>query len=131
MPITYVIWSLNRFSIKLVPVMRKLLPAILLGSAMLMTLFAVPGLHAQEEGERKATSRVAPLYPELARRMNVSGTVKLEVTITPDGKVKTVKPIGGHPVLVQAADEAVRKWKFEPASSATTEVVAVQFRGDQ
>lgn len=111
--------------------MKKLLPAFLLGSAILSTLLAVPALQAQEEGQRKATLRVSPSYPDLARRMNVSGTVKLEVTIAPDGKVKSVKPIGGHPVLVEAADEAVKKWKFEPASSATTEIVAVQFRGDQ
>ena len=111
--------------------MRKILPAFLLGLAILSTLLAVPGLQAQEEGQRKATLRVSPSYPELARRMNVSGTVRLEVTIAPDGKVKSVKPIGGHPVLVEAADEAVKKWKFEPASSATTEVVAVQFRTDQ
>ena len=111
--------------------MRKILPAFLLGLAILSTLLAVPGLQAQEEGQRKATLRVSPSYPELARRMNVSGTVRLEVTISPDGKVKSVKPIGGHPVLVEAADEAVKKWKFEPAGSATTEVVAVQFRTDR
>jgi len=111
--------------------MRKLLPAFLLGLAILSTLLSVPALRAQEEGSRKAMVRVSPAYPELARRMNVSGTVKLEVTITPDGKVKSVKPIGGHPVLVEAADEAVKKWKFEPSSSSTTEIVAVQFRGDQ
>lgn len=111
--------------------MRKLLPAILLGLAILFTLSSVPALQAQEEGQRKATVRVAPSYPELARKMNVSGTVRLEVTITPEGKVKSVKPIGGHPVLVEAADQAVRRWKFEPGSSSTTEVVAVQFHSDQ
>jgi len=115
----------------LVSAMRKLLPAFLLGLAILSTLISVPALQAQEEGQRKATTRVTPSYPELAKRMNVSGTVRLEVTITPEGKVKSVKPIGGHPVLVEAADEAVKKWKFEPANSATTEVVSVQFRNDQ
>jgi TonB family protein len=110
--------------------MRKLLPAFLLGSAILSTLLVVPGLQAQEEGQRKATVRVSPSYPDLARRMNVSGTVRLEVTIAPDGKVTSVKPIGGHPVLVEAADQAVWKWKFQPANSATTEVVAVQFRNE-
>lgn len=111
--------------------MRRILPAPLLGVAILTALLMVPALQAQEEGARKATVRVTPAYPELAKRMNVSGTVRLEVTIGPDGKVKSVKPIGGHPVLVGAADEAVRRWKFEPASSSTTEVVAVQFRGEQ
>jgi TonB family protein len=110
--------------------MRKLLPAFLLGSEILSTLLVVPGLQAQEEGQRKATVRVSPSYPDLARRMNVSGTVRLEVTIAPDGKVTSVKPIGGHPVLVEAADQAVKKWKFQPSNSATTEVVAVQFRNE-
>ena len=111
--------------------MRKIVPVLLLGLAILSTMLVVPALQAQEEGQRKATLRVSPSYPDLARKMNVSGTVKLEVTITPEGKVKSVRAIGGHPVLVEAADEAVKKWKFEPASSSTTEVVAVQFRGDQ
>jgi TonB family protein len=81
---------------------------------------------AEDEG-RKVRSKVAPTYPDLAKRMNVTGVVKLQVTIAPNGSVKSTKVIGGHPLLVDSAVEAVRKWKYEPASDETTEVVEFRF----
>ena len=81
---------------------------------------------AEDEG-RHVKSRVAPAYPELAKRMNVTGTVKLQVTIAPNGTVKTAKVIGGHPLLVDPAMDAVKKWKYEPGSADTTEIVEFRF----
>ena len=52
-----------------------------------------------DEGKRKVKSKVAPAYPELAKRMSVSGKVKIEVVITPEGRVKSTRVIGGHPLL--------------------------------
>lgn len=99
---------------------------LLLGSAML--LLSVSMLLAQdEEGLRKAMVKIKPAYPELAKRMNVSGTVKVEVSVAPDGEVKDSKIIGGNPVLIQAAETAVKRWKFEPASKASTEVITFRF----
>ena len=82
---------------------------------------------AQEEvktGElsRKAKSRVAPVYPEIARRMSITGTVKLAVVVSPNGAVKSTKVVGGHPVLVNAALDAVKQWKFEPARTRVPEL---------
>ena len=77
--------------------------------------------------DRKVSSRVAPAYPELARRMHLQGVVKIEAVVRPNGTVKSTRVLGGNPVLVDAANDAVSKWKFEPASSETTEVVQLTF----
>ena len=82
-----------------------------------------------DEGKRKVKSKTAPAYPELARRMNVTGKVKIEVVITPDGRVKSTRVIGGHPLLVQSCQDAVKEWKFMPAPEETTQVVEFDFHG--
>jgi TonB family protein len=82
-----------------------------------------------DEGKRKIKSKVTPSYPELARRMSVAGRVKIEVVINPDGRVKSTRIVGGHPLLVQACQDAVREWKFLPASEETTQIVEFEFRG--
>lgn len=81
-----------------------------------------------DESKRKVKTKVSPVYPELARRMNVAGKVKIEVVISPDGHVKTTRVVGGHPLLVQACQDAVKEWKFAPASEETTQVVEFEFR---
>ena len=90
----------------------------------------VAGLRAQDaQGEivRRAKSKVAPVYPDLARKMNITGTVKIQVVVAPNGTVKDAKVLGGHPVLAGAALDAVRKWRFEPASIETSGVVDFKF----
>jgi TonB family protein len=82
---------------------------------------------AQERAERKVINRIAPVYPELAKRMHVSGVVKLEVVIRANGTVKSTKVVGGNPVLIGSATDAVGKWKFEAAPDETTEVVQLSF----
>jgi TonB family protein len=80
-----------------------------------------------DETKRKVKTKTAPAYPELAKRMNVSGKVKIEVVITPDGHVKSTRVVGGHPLLVQACQDAVKEWKFVPAPEETTQVVEFEF----
>jgi TonB family protein len=75
---------------------------------------------------RKAKIKVPPRYPDLARRMNIVGSVKLEIQIAPDGTVKAVKPLGGHPLLIDSAIAAVKQWKYEPGDEAT-DIVEFQF----
>jgi TonB family protein len=81
-----------------------------------------------DEAKRKVKSRSTPTYPELARRMNVSGKVKIEVVIAPDGHVKSSRAIGGHPLLVQACQDAVKDWRFLPASDESSQVVEFEFQ---
>lgn len=85
---------------------------------------------ASTEMVRKVRSRVAPQYPELARKMNLTGTVKIDVVVGEDGTVKTARVSGGHPVLANAALDAVKKWKFERSSGETSGTVSVKFEPD-
>ena len=92
------------------------------------------GLRGQDSANdvlRRAKSKVAPVYPELARKMNLSGSVKIEVVVAPNGSVKDAKVVGGHPVLAGAALDAMRKWRFEPASAESTGIVDFKFEPHQ
>ena len=80
-----------------------------------------------EQITRKVKSKVAPAYPDLARRMNISGVVKVQVTVDKNGAVKSSKLVGGHPILAQAALDAVRKWRFDTGTEDTTGVVEFHF----
>jgi TonB family protein len=80
-----------------------------------------------EELVRRAKTKVQPVYPELARRMNITGTVKVEVVVSPNGSVKDARVVGGHPVLANVALEAAKKWRFEPASVESTGVIDFKF----
>jgi len=101
-------------------------------AAAVTALFAVSLAFAQtttmEEGKRKVKTKVTPTVPELARRMNITGKVKIEVVIAPDGHVKSSRALGGHPVLVQTCQDAIKEWKFEPAPEETTQLVEFDFR---
>jgi len=76
---------------------------------------------------RKLMERTAALYPALARSMALQGTVRVEALVLPDGSVKNVEIKGGHPVLAQAAVNAVRHWEWEPAPHDSRETVEVKF----
>lgn len=95
--------------------------------ALLAVMVAAQTASAQEEAERKVKTKVSPMYPELARKMNVSGTVKVQVTIAPNGSVKSAKALGGHPLLIDPAVDAVKKWKYEPGKDETTTIVQFNF----
>ena len=81
----------------------------------------------QSETKRKVVNRVMPTYPELARTMNLKGSVRVDALVTSNGTVKSVEVKGGHPVLAQAAENAIRKWKWEPATHESVEIIEVKF----
>ena len=82
---------------------------------------------AQDHAERKVRIRVDPVYPDIARKMKLNGVVRVQVVVSPNGNVKETKVIGGHPILVTAAVDAVKKWKFDPASAETTGILEIKF----
>jgi TonB family protein len=84
----------------------------------------------QGDLSKRVISRVQPTYPELARRMSVKGVVKLMVTVGANGKVKSTKVVGGHPVLVGASEDAIRRWKFEPATQEVSGIVEFSFQAE-
>jgi TonB family protein len=90
----------------------------------LLVALAMPSRAADE---RAIKLRVAPVYPEIAKRMRIEGVVRLEVSVDPAGKVTSVKTISGNRALSIAAEDAVRQWKFESAPNASTVVVTVGF----
>ena len=93
--------------------------------AMAAALVA-PSAFAADEG-RKIKREVKPSYPELAKQMHVSGAVKLQVLVAPNGKVKSVTVMGGHPLLIAPSEQAAKGWEYEPASSESTELVVFNF----
>ncbi len=74
-------------------------------------------------------TKSAPVYPELARRMNVTGKVKIEIVVTSDGHVRSTRVVGGHPLLVQACQQAVKEWTFVSATEESTQMVEFDFHG--
>jgi TonB family protein len=95
---------------------------------MAFVLAAASAQQANEEGKRKLKSRVNPVLSDVARRMGLTGKVRIEVTIAPDGRVKSARALGGHPLLVQACVEAVKEWRYETAPEESTQVVEFEFK---
>jgi TonB family protein len=62
----------------------------------------------------KLVSKTDPVYPELAKSARISGTVELAALIGPDGQMKQLSVISGHPLLRQAALDAVKNWVYAP-----------------
>jgi len=77
--------------------------------------------------DRKLVHRKEAEYPELAARMNIHGTVKVKIWISPDGTVRRLEYIGGHPVLAESALEAVKAWRYQNAPEESTTVVELKF----
>lgn len=87
-------------------------------------LFLFTGLIASQEtprivrmsagvAETKLVKKVEPVWPQL-EKLNIQGTVVLYVRLSTEGKVEFIKVISGHPMLVQAAMDAVKQWEYRP-----------------
>jgi TonB family protein len=111
--------------------LRKLVkpPVESLALAVAIGAVCVASLGAQNAPPTRRPVRhlVTPVYPELARKMNLTGTARIEVIIGPDGTVHHTRVLGGHPVLAAEAEHAAEKSTFEPASTETTEVIEFKF----
>lgn len=111
--------------------MRRLL--FYLSAALILcfgSLASAQNANAANSSDRKVETRVAPAYPELAKKMHIRGTVRVEAIVRPNGTVKSTRILGGNPVLIQSAQDAVSKWKFETAQGETTEVVQLSFEAE-
>lgn len=102
-------------------------------AALIMAPVAGPAIaqsqttQTNDEMLRRAKTRVQPAYPDLARKMNITGTVKIEVVVMPNGTVKEARVVGGHPVLAGAALEAAKKWRFEASPAESSGVIDFKF----
>lgn len=92
---------------------------------LLLALMSLTPVRAQDN-ERKVVKKVEAQYPSILKRRGIGGTVRLKVAIHADGSVKEVDVLGGNPALADAAEKAVRQWKFAPGGESTV-TVAVTF----
>ena len=94
---------------------------------LLCTVLLAAWRTATAQAERPVTHREEPDYPDLARASNLHGVVKLKIWISPDGTVRRLEYIGGHPVLAESALKAVKTWHYEAATKESTAVVGLKF----
>jgi len=94
---------------------------------LLTTTVYVPCVGSQVEANRKTVKTVKPEYPALADKMHITGSVKIAVIISPDGKVKSMRVVGGHPLLISAATDAAKRWEFAPDAKETSQVIEFKF----
>lgn len=96
-------------------------------TALTIGIVCPPALAVQEEAVRKVTRKVKPVYPALGKQLHLIGSVRLTAVVAPDGTVKSIKVVGGHPLLAAAATDAVRQWQYESRSKETNELLTFQF----
>lgn len=111
-----------------------------LGSVLLVVLLALNQIPAAFSADaesaqvadsasaRKIVNKVVPVYPSTARSMSLVGTVKLEAQVLANGTVKSIQVRGGNPLLAQAAQNAVREWKWARAERESTEMLEFRFK---
>ena len=92
-----------------------------------IALLAAISLPARAGDDRAVKSRIAPVYPEIAKRMHIQGEVKLIATVDANGKVTDVKEVSGNHMLSLAAEDAVKMWRFEPGPAGDPVPVSVNF----
>jgi TonB family protein len=94
---------------------------------MLLCAILLVGRASAADQDRKGVRRNEPEYPPIAARMHLHGTVKLKIWISPEGTVRRLEYIGGHPLLAESALKAVRGWKYQPVSQGSTTIVELKF----
>jgi TonB family protein len=99
----------------------------MLGGALLALALGLGPVNLRAQEGRKVLSNPVPAYPEVAKRLRLVGTVKVQVVIGTDGRIKEKSFIGGHPVLVNAVEETLKNWKYAPASGETTTQLEFNF----
>jgi TonB family protein len=114
----------NRFEVRPNGLRRQGVRLVQIAVLALMVASTIP---AKATDVRPVKSRVAPVYPEIAKRMRITGEVRLTVTVDPEGKVTEVKSVSGNRMLSSAAEDAVRKWRFEPGSGNFTVEITLNF----
>jgi len=101
---------------------------VLTGVACLAVPLALPpSAGAADKLTRKLVYKENPGYPLTLREAHIGGVVRLEIVISPKGTVDSISPLGGNPVLVEAASTAVRKWKYAPAEAESKTQVEFTF----
>ena len=101
------------------------------GLTLLLLLASVSPSNAQvaqvDRPKRKVVRTSEPDYPIIVKNAHIGGSVRLSATVLANGDVAKVDILGGNPIFVASAINAVRKWKYAPAASQTKEEVQINF----
>jgi TonB family protein len=87
--------------------------------AALGLLLSLTGGTMLAQQDRKVLENPTPDYPPLARKLRITGSVKVTALVGTDGLIKDVQVHGGNPVLVQEVENTLKKWKYVPANNET------------
>ncbi len=101
--------------------------ALRLSQAAALALVVMLAMPARAADDRAVKARVAPIYPDIAKRMKIEGTVSVQVTVDATGKVSDAKSVAGNLILAPAAEDAVRRWSFEAGPGTAKMKVEVNF----
>ena len=104
----------------------RVFTSLLLLTGLFLYFFGQSQLAAQSAGNdapRRIRVAIKPEYSDLAKRLSLSGVVRVEVQISADGKVKKAHVVGGHPVLALDAEKAAMLTEFEPGPKETTQII--------
>lgn len=88
---------------------------------------ALPLGVSSQEAELKPLKKVLPAYPEVLRKMGISGTVRLKVTVAADGSVKDIEVQGGGAIFAEAASKAVHQWRYPAGANNRVAEVSAEF----
>ncbi len=76
---------------------------------------------------RKLIHKIEPAYPQDLKRRSIGGVVKLDLKISANGNVEKIAIVGGNPILADSAAQAVKKWQYAPAPTASSMLLNVEF----
>jgi protein TonB len=93
----------------------------------LFILVLALALGSAAQQDRKVIKKINPDYPLIAKKLNLQGTVRVEITIAPEGSVSSIAILGGNPVLSQAVEEAVKQWKYASAPEESKKILEFKF----
>jgi TonB family protein len=94
-----------------------------------LALASVPLAQAQSDGHssRRVMRNANPDYPAVLKSKGIGGTVRLNAMVLANGTVANVQILGGNPILAASAVNALMKWKYARAASASNELVTFEF----
>jgi TonB family protein len=117
----------GQLRVRIIMRVRKFVVILSFGLGLLFTAAGIAPAQASSDSTRRVVRKLVPNYPELAKKMNLAGTVRVLATLAPDGTVRSLEAMGGNPVFIKAAEDSLYKWKFASAAVETKEVVELHF----
>jgi len=84
-------------------------------------------LGMESDGNRRLITRVEPVYPRELQSKHIGGTVRLRITIAPNGSVESTELLGGNPILGESATAAVKRWVYAAGPARTKTEIVVPF----